>query len=142
MLLLALLSAQLIYSSPQPPPLKSGTFSCHVFDRGGAQIALSGALGNSRRNEKGQELADIKVEAPKGSGLTFRTWVVMKPLQVDFRAYDEASKTLVSGTLDVREGPEGRIMLEHSVLEGSAHRTLYVGFCDTQFSTKSKEIPS
>ena len=128
-----------VYVPPPAPPIKGGTFTCDIFDRTGEKLSVAGEIGNWR-TERGDQVIDLKIDAPKSSDLSIADTVLVKPLTVDFHAYDNAKKVAVSGTLDVGYGHEGRIMLERERIDGTVSRTFYVGFCDTQFSTSPRKV--
>jgi hypothetical protein len=128
-----------VYVPPPAPPIKGGAFTCDIFDRSGEKLSIAGEIGNWR-TERGDQVIDLKIDAPKSSDLSITDTVLVKPLKVDFHAYDNATKIVVSGTLDVGYGREGRIMLERQRIDGTGLRTFYVGFCDTQFSTYPRKV--
>lgn len=134
-----LVAAQAVFAPPAPPPIKSGQFHCDVQDRGGRRSALTGRLANWRINQYKERIADLSIDGALGSGLTLTTTVVMKPLQVDFHAYNAGTKATVSGTMDIGYGKEGKIMLDRRVLDGAGTLTQYVGFCDMRFSTEAED---
>ena len=128
-----------VYAPPPAPPIKGGQFACEVFDRAQQRRRLAGQLGNWRI-ERGEAVADVRVEGPAGAGLSFRTTVAMRPMQVSLHAYDARAKVLIGGTMDLNYGRDGRIMLDRRVLDGAGVEQQYVGFCDMQFSPEPRVL--
>jgi hypothetical protein len=124
---------------PPPPPVKSGSFACDVFDPEGAKLHLTGELGNWRQLPNGRSLADLRLAGPRGSDLSFVAPVSTQGPQIKISRYDAENGTSLQATMDAsRFDRTSRIMIE--ILGKFSLRRVYVGFCQSQFSTDSRKI--